>query len=219
MKLRNLLVLIVLAILLLASAVDAQRTARIQRPCPGSTTPAKVEAEPDGDVAIRPCETGLVRIGDYDGVAGGTYLEVDDANMRVTVTGNLLATLGVSNLSLFVDSAGRDFEFQSSLNDGVVNFAAGINRFNFYRTVTAGGTTGNQTINRPVGTVNFAAGTSSITVSNSTVAANSLVFCTIQTNDATATACRVTDKAAGTFNLRLNANATAETSVAFWVTN
>ena len=56
-------------------------------------------------------------------------------------------------------------------------------------------------------------------VTNSTTAATSLIFCTVQTNDATANACRVTDKGAGTFTIRLNANATAETSVAFWVTN
>jgi hypothetical protein len=93
------------------------------------------------------------------------------------------------------------------------------NHIGLARTVTPSGTTGNRTINAMAGTVNFAAGTSSITVTNLIAYADSLIFCTIQTNDATATACRVTDKGAGAFTIRLNANATAETAVAFWVTN
>jgi len=85
-------------------------------------------------------------------------------------------------------------------------------------TVTAAGTTGGQTINKVSGTVNIAAGISSITVSNSLVSANSIVLCTIRTNDSTALLKNVVCSA-GSFTIRLNAAATAETSIGFMVIN
>jgi hypothetical protein len=89
---------------------------------------------------------------------------------------------------------------------------------NLERTVTAGGTTGAQTINKMSGSVNFAAGASSLVVTNSLVASTSFVFCTVQTNDATAVIKNVVP-ASGSFTINLSANATAETAVAFWVVN
>lgn len=83
-------------------------------------------------------------------------------------------------------------------------------------TITAGGTTGAQTINKPVGSVNFAAGATSLVVTNSLVSTSSLVFCQIMTNDATATSTQVV-VASGSFTIYLNAAATAETKVAFHV--
>ena len=85
-------------------------------------------------------------------------------------------------------------------------------------TNTAGGTTGNQTINKPSFSVNFAAGASSLVVTNSFVTANSYVLCTVQTNDATALLKNATP-AAGSVTIRLNAAATAETRVACMVVN
>lgn len=85
-------------------------------------------------------------------------------------------------------------------------------------TVTAGGTTGNQTINKASGTVNFAAGTSTLTVTNSLVATTSIVFAVVRTNDATATLKNVVP-ASGSFVITLTATATAETSVGFFVLN
>lgn len=85
-------------------------------------------------------------------------------------------------------------------------------------TITAGGTTGNVTINNLSGTANFAAAATSLTVTNNTVTANSLVFCTVRTNDATATIKNVVP-AAGSFVITLAAAATAETSVGFFVIN
>jgi hypothetical protein len=86
------------------------------------------------------------------------------------------------------------------------------------KTITPGGTTGNQTINKPLGTVNIAAGQSSVTVTNSLVDANSIVFAVVRTNDTTAQIKNVTC-AAGSFTIRLTANATAETSIGFMVMN
>ena len=89
---------------------------------------------------------------------------------------------------------------------------------NFNPTNTAAGTTGNQTINKASGTVNIAAAGTSITVTNSLVTTSSIVFATIRTNDATAVIKNVVP-AAGSFTINLNAAATAETSIGFFVIN
>lgn len=85
------------------------------------------------------------------------------------------------------------------------------------RTITASGTTGAQTINKSAGTVNAAAAATSIVVTNSLVTANSLVFCQIRTDDATAVIKSVVP-AAGSFTINLTAP-TAETSIGFMVVN
>lgn len=86
------------------------------------------------------------------------------------------------------------------------------------KTITTAGTTGNRTINKIVGTVNFAAAATSITVTNSLVTANSIVICTVRTNDNTAIIKNVVP-GSGSFVITLNAAATAETSVGFLVVN
>lgn len=87
------------------------------------------------------------------------------------------------------------------------------------RTVTAAGTTGAQTINKAVGTVNFAAAATSIVVTNSLVSTTSIIFTTIRTADTTCTSVASTVPAAGSFTITLNAACAAETSVGFMVTN
>lgn len=86
------------------------------------------------------------------------------------------------------------------------------------RTITAGGTTGAQTINKLSGTVNFAAAATALTVTNSFVTTSSIVFCVIRTNDTTATIKNVVP-GTGSFVITLTAGATAETSVGFLVTD
>ena len=86
------------------------------------------------------------------------------------------------------------------------------------QTVTGGGTTGNQTINKAAGTVNFAAAASSLTVTNSLVTTSSTIYCAVRTNDTTATIKNVVP-GSGSFVITLNAAATAETSVGFLVIN
>ena len=86
------------------------------------------------------------------------------------------------------------------------------------KTITAGGTTGAQTINKPTGSVNFAAGATTLVVTNSLVSSTSLVIVQVYGTDVTATTARVT-LAAGSFTITLNAAATAETKVGFFVTN
>jgi len=85
-------------------------------------------------------------------------------------------------------------------------------------TDTAGGTTGAQVIDKPKGSVNFAAAASSLVVTNSLVTADSHVYAVVKTADATAWIKNVVP-GAGAFTINLGAAATAETRVAFWVTN
>ena len=86
------------------------------------------------------------------------------------------------------------------------------------RTITAAATTGAQTIDKPAGTVNFAAAATSLVVTNSLVTASSIILPVIRTNDATMKSVLCV-AGAGSFTIHANAAATAETSVGFLVTN
>jgi hypothetical protein len=114
------------------------------------------------------------------------------------------------------------------------NIASGSGRWNFYangtaanyfagdmqldKTVTAAGTTGAQTINKNAGTVNFAAAATSLVVTNNRVTANSIIICTVGTNDTTMKSVSAV-AGAGSFTLHANAAATAETRVNFLIIN
>jgi hypothetical protein len=93
-----------------------------------------------------------------------------------------------------------------------------VGRVVYSATNTATGTTGAQTINKISGKVNFAAGASTLVVTNSLVTAASIVQVQVEGTDATAFYARVTP-AAGSFTITLNAAATAETRVAFITIN
>jgi hypothetical protein len=86
------------------------------------------------------------------------------------------------------------------------------------QTITAGGTTGNRTIDKAAGTVNFAAAATTLTVTNNQVTTSSTIYCSVRTNDTTAIIKNVVPSA-GSFVITLNAAATAETSVGFLVIN
>lgn len=86
------------------------------------------------------------------------------------------------------------------------------------RVITAAGTTGARTINATSGTVNFAAGATSLVVTNSLVTTTSLVFPVVRTNDATSEIKSIVC-ASGSFTINLRSAATAETSVGFFVIN
>lgn len=86
------------------------------------------------------------------------------------------------------------------------------------KTITAGGTTGAQTINKPMGTVNFAAAATSLVVTNSLVATTSIITATVGTNDATMKSVQCV-AGSGSFTIYANAAATAETRVNWRVDN
>ena len=114
------------------------------------------------------------------------------------------------------------------------NIASGSGRWNFYaagtadnyfagdmqldKTVTAGGTTGAQTINKNAGTVNFAAAATSLVVTDSRVTTSSIIICTVGTNDTTLKSVAAV-AGAGSFTLHASAAATAETRVNFLIIN
>ncbi len=87
------------------------------------------------------------------------------------------------------------------------------------KTVTAGGTTGNQTIDKMSGSVNFAAGSgTAITVTCNLVTTSSIIVATVATNDSTMKSVAVV-AGSGSFTIYANAAATAETRVNFIITN
>lgn len=114
------------------------------------------------------------------------------------------------------------------------NIPAGTGDWNFYaagtaanyfagdmqldKTVTAGGTTGAQTINKNAGTVNFAAAATSLVVTDSRVTTSSIIICTVGTNDTTLKSVAAV-AGAGSFTLHASAAATAETRVNFLIIN
>ena len=123
------------------------------------------------------------------------------ANIRGSNTSGASLALGVENstpTTLFTIA-----------NNGKISYLA---------TNTAAGTTGPQTIDRPSGTVNFGIGASALVVTNSLCTTSSIVFATVRTDDATATIKNVVP-AGGSFTINLEAGATAETSVGFFIIN
>lgn len=143
-----------------------------------------------------------------------------------TFTGTVTRQYGFYAASTLT-GATNDYGFHS-------NIAAGTGRWNFYangtaanyfagdiqlgKTVTAAGTTGAQTINKTVGSVNFAAAATSLVVTNNLVTTSSIITATVGSNDTTMKSVAVV-AAAGSFTLYANAAPTAETRVNFHVFN
>ena len=88
----------------------------------------------------------------------------------------------------------------------------------FAKTVTPPATTGDATINQNAGSVNFAAAAGSLVVTNSRVTEDSIIVCTVATDDATMKSVSAV-AAAGFFTLTADVAPTAETRVNFLVIN
>lgn len=86
------------------------------------------------------------------------------------------------------------------------------------KTITGGGTTGAQTINKQAGSVNFAATDTTLVVTNSLVTTSTVIVCTVGTNDTTLKSVAAV-AASGSFTLYGDAAATAETRVNFLIFN
>lgn len=206
--------------ILAAAAVSASgqfsRTNRIFRPCASTTTPASVAISSVGAITLTPCATqpitlgtsseGIISVGQFN-----NYIDFPDGD--IFQIGGIVGGLGAA---LWVDRVNNKISFSSTSMDWSVH---GPSSWNLRRTITTAGTTGNQTINLINGTVNFAAAATTITVTNSTVSATSQIIVTPQRLDGTCRTFVVDAKGAGTFNIVATAACTAETSVAFWVTN
>lgn len=122
---------------------------------------------------------------------------------------------GFASLLAYDRDAAALRDMQIGGNKGLLNFPGGLS---VNTTVIAPGVTGAATINTMSGRVNFAASAAALVVTNSLVTTNSIVLCTIQTNDSTLKSVQCVP-AGGSFTMFGNAAATAETRVAFWVLN
>lgn len=218
---------------------------RLFRPCASTTSPAKISVDVGGGMSILPCATksvtfnnsvsnsefamlftpstsaGVFSVGDYT-TTPLTYFQLDQASTTGTLSGGIVRlgdySSGGGATRFTVTDSTATFAFAATGNLGIFDLG-GVLRFNFNRTVTAGGTTGAQVINKPIGTVNFAAAATAIVVTNSTVSTSSIIFPVIRTADATCTFVKSVVPGSGSFTITLNAGCTAETSVGFMVTN
>lgn len=150
-------------------------------------------------------------IGDLVGLA-------DLMDINATTHTALFAGLDITSIGQTA-SALNITRSTDTLSTSLANWSlTGVSTFNLNRTITAGGTTGAQTINKPNGTVNIAAGQSSIVITNSLVVSTSTIIATANANDTT---CAVKNAVptANTITINMTAACTAETRVAFWEFN
>lgn len=172
---------------------------------------------------------------DNDG-ASGQFLQTDGAGVTswqtvaagttINTTDNVLPKR--QNASAFVDSLVSDDGTDITVSGTVLpattgtldlgSAAAAYRQLFVDATITTGGTTGNQTIDKSAGAVNFAAAATSLVVTSNKATTSSVIICTVATNDTTlkSVACVA---AAGSFTMFANAAATAETRVNFWILN
>lgn len=105
--------------------------------------------------------------------------------------------------------------------DGAVSLGAAAKGFGKFYPESMGATAataGAQTINKQAGKFIIAAGQQSVAVANSRVGANDIVLPVVMTDDATAKSVVIT-VTAGSFTAKLNAAATADTTIGFFVVN
>ena len=141
--------------------------------------------------------------------------QITSGTLDVVFGGTGLATLAASRIPYGNGTAA----FQSSANltyDGSI-FTAKANIV-VDKTITPGGTTGGQTINKTAGSVNLAAGQSGMVVTNSLVTTSSIMLATVATNDAAITSVKAV-ASTGNFSLFADALAAAETRINFLVLN
>lgn len=133
-------------------------------------------------------------------------------NQAVSILGLLLdGTVFEGNAGDILTSTGAGTAWSKQIDIDTLNI---VTNFSLEGTITGAGTTGNQTINKPSGTVRFAAAASSLVVTNSLCTTNHRVLAMCCTNDATATVKNVVTTN-GSFTIVLEAAATGESEV-YW---
>lgn len=131
------------------------------------------------------------------------------ASNQITLGNAAVTALRAPGLALTISA--------TALTLGAI-FSASATDHILSKTVTPAATVGAQTINKPRGSVNFAAAATSLVVTNAAVTVNSIITATVATNDATMKGVRVV-AAAGSFTIHADAAPTAETRVNFAVDN
>lgn len=199
----------------LSAATDTMRSAIHIRDNAAATAEFKETLTP-GAAGL-----GSYQVGDATG-AGKTFFSV--ANSTGTINGQgIVVTLGdgsgtVGSLLYTLTDSTNTVKIDNAAHT-VISDETGVNKYSIQKTNTAGGTTGNQTINKPGGTVNIAAAAASVVITNNTITTSSLPFVTLRTADATCTFVKSAVPTANTLTITLNAACGAETSVGWFVLN
>lgn len=203
------------------SAFDVKSTVTNAYNAIGSIKNFHGEESRNGDATVNLVNgnSGTAAVVYYRTSNGSNTMTIGVAGTGYTTSSAVAANNGfvsASSKMVIRTTTASDISFAPNSVEAVAITSAG--GLNLNRTITAAGTTGAQTINKLSGTVNFAAGTSSLVVTNSLVTANSIVLCVIRTNDSTAQLKNVVPSA-GAFTINLTGNTTGETSVGFLVLN
>jgi hypothetical protein len=162
--------------------------------------------------------------GTVSSISGGTFTNSSGTMVYFGITPTYNQTSTAGAIDLYINRT--ETAIGSGQHDFINMAISGSSKARIDRTGhifvdatnTAGGTTGNQTINKPSGTVNFAAAATAITVTNSTASTSSIILASTRTNDATCTVKNVVP-GSGSFVINMTAACTAETSVGFVVIN
>lgn len=152
--------------------------------------------------------TGCISLGSYGVIGDGTQF--------IQFVGDGTITINPSSGAGLAVFANSGITLKRSVTVPSITIT---NTLGIISTVTAAGTTGAQTINRSAGRVNFAAAAQTLVVTDSQVTTTSLIFLTVSTDDTTAKSAVVSAQSAGSFTIKLNAAATSETAVNFFITN
>lgn len=168
-----------------------------------------------GSNSVRLHSLSQVLVGDTSGSGNGMRVDISDGAQTASI-GDTSQQL--NGTALTINDATQTFDFRNDTNNAGVFDLDHILNYQYFRTITAAGTTGDRTIDRPAGTVNFAIGATQITVTNSISTTSSIILATARVNDATCSVKSVT-AGAGSFVIDMTAACTAETSVGFLVIN
>lgn len=188
-----------------------------------------------GALTVGISNTG-VTAGSYGSASSVTTLTVNDQG-QLTLAGNAAIAIAASQITSGTVSVAQGGTGIATLTANRIPYGNGTSAFQSSanltydgsvftakadivvdKTITPGGTTGAQTINKTAGSVNFAAGAISLVVTNSLVTTSSIILATVATDDATMRVMKAVP-GAGSFTLISNAAATAETRVNFLVLN
>lgn len=146
-----------------------------------------------------------------------TEYDIIERNQADSAQYRLVASTAATTYNVQANPTGAYDYVRPTTNTAARTTLRGIATLGLDRTITAGGTTGAQTINKVSGCVNAAASSTSLVVTNSLVTTSSIIIPSVQTADATLLYARPV-AGSGSFTLNYPA-ATAETKICFVVFN
>lgn len=193
-----------------------------------STDSLTVQGSSAFKFSVNATNTGGITLGDMTNPTVG--MSLDKANNLIRIANNgryILNSLSGTSLVLgdpFTSGGGTRFTITDTsgftfaqTNNLATLTVTGVNNYVVQKTNSP--TVGNVTIDKPFGQVNVGVGDTAIIVSNNIVTANSLIFVTAQTDDATCKNFHVGSKGGGGFEIIADVACTIDTAVAFWVVN